>query len=417
MNPYKNFLFLLPMVAILFTSSLFSPVEADYSDHPWVQIAVLINKIVPFFALLFTLFFVWKMNARMRYLYALPLLYFIYLVFESYYLYGSFLQYPHVFFKNMHLFLLMAIAMFYYRFNEVNLTPIMNIILIALVVKIVLDPGMVSAEAFVNHERGLLAPSVYLLLVPCLYFFNIYIVEFKTSALIKFLILIFFIVFFQHRTVWVSTAGAFIFNFFLLNRQGNLKLKRTLPTVMLLSYFLIFVVLFVISLFPDVVDKIAQEIENIANPKQDSTGTGGWRLLQYQSYWPYVVDHLFQGMRLKGFELPIQFYHPDAGIPFFEDGTGHHFHSFYYDILFYFGLLGVALFLIIMLYPLIVIIRKNLNLDYKQIAIVSFAFSGLIFSISYNLAYYYWGFIGLALAYVEHARRKPLFGETDPAHD
>src|SRR5690606_20098813 len=116
-----------------------------------------------------------------------------------------------------------------------------------------------------------------------------------------------------------------------------------------------------LTYFPEIADKINENIANISNPKQDTTNTSQWRMQQYESYWPYVQQHLIEGMRLAGFELPIQFYHPEAGVAFFEDGTGHHFHSFYYDTIFYFGIIGVSIFVIILIHPIYVVLKYKLT--------------------------------------------------------
>lgn len=395
----KNWLYLIPLFVTLYLSELFNPAEDNMA---YTKVLIDAQKIVPFIALLYILLNIHKLKPLYLFFFAMPMLYFTYLVFESVYFYKSLIQFPHVFLKIMQLFMAFAAYIFYRKHHETNLTMVMNVIMIMLFVRILLDPSIISVTAFVTHDRALHAPSIYLLLVPCLYFFNVYIVEFDNKALIKFLILFFFIIYFQHRTVWVATSVSFLFNFFVLKRQNMLPLKKTIPTVMLLGFVFMAVASLLVSYFPEIGDKIAENIANISNPKEDTTGTAGWRMLQYESYWPYVQAHFIEGMRLAGFELPVQFYNPDApDYAYFEDGTGHHFHSFYYDILFYFGLIGVLIFLIIMVQPIYAVLRYRLTISPRYLSLVSFSFSGLVFGVSYNTPDFYWVVFGVALAYLD----------------
>jgi hypothetical protein len=397
----KNYLYLLPILMVLLATSLFSPIDKELKDHPFFAFLIMYNKVIHLLAFVVSLLLFYQFNKRQRLLFALPLLYFIFLVFESYFSYRSFFIYPHVFFKIMCLFISSAIFLFYYKRTNVNLTPIMNLLLFAILMQIAMKPSMLSSDAFVHHERGMVSEEVYMLLVPALFFFNRYIVEFDNASLFKFLILSFILVFFQHRTVYVAATAAFAFNMFILYRQNMLNLKRALPTSLLLVFVGVFTIAMAFTYFPEALEKLNQEVSNILNPEEDTTGSGSWRMLQYESYWPYVTSHLFDGMRFSGFELPIQFYHPDANIPYFEDGTGHHFHSFYYDRTFYLGLVGLVIFLIIMLYPVVNVFKFRLHFNIDQLSIVSYTISGFFFGISYDLPTYFWVFVGLTLAFVE----------------
>src|SRR5690606_13106218 len=128
--------------------------------------------------------------------------------------------------KIMNLIVAAALFIFYFNRNFTQYGLLMNIIIGALLMKIAVDPTMVTTVAFVEHERGIPSESAYLLLLPCLYYFNVYMVELKQMALIKFLFLLGFIIFIQHRTVWVATGGALLFNIYLLNRQGQIHLQK-----------------------------------------------------------------------------------------------------------------------------------------------------------------------------------------------
>jgi hypothetical protein len=103
-------------------------------------------------------------------------------------------------------------------------------------------------------------------------------------------------------------------------------------------------------------------------------------------------------MRLKGFELPIQFYHSNTGEAVWINGTGHHFHSFYVDRLFYFGLLGLLLAVGPPIYLVIKRLRQPEPMTLEAVTLVAYACGALVYGVSYNWPDYYLGLLGLALA-------------------
>ena len=267
--------------------------------------------------------------------------------------------------------------------------------------KIAIQPSMLSLQAFVSHDRGLPAESVFLLTLPCIYFFNQYLTSLKTASLMKFLFLLLFILIANHRSVWVTIAFSLLINLFMIRKNVQFRLGKVLQSLMLVGIIFTYILSLVISYSPSVEEKVTTNITNILNPTEDDTGS--WRVLQMQSYWPVVQKNFLSGLRWQGFELPIQFYHPEAGITYFEDGTGHHFHSFYLDILFYFGIVGLILFILIMAYPAYIVIRQKLVLNNLQLSFFIFSLSGLVYGIAYNLPFSYWLIFGIALVHVEMA--------------
>lgn len=399
----KSIFYVIPILVFFALDELFIPFPYGVNAGPnaYREVILLLGKLLPFAALVYVALNILKQRPFLVFMFSLPLVYFVYLVFESLYLYGSFFEFPHVGLKIMDLVVTIAIFIFYKDRQES--TPfglIMNVILLALVVKIALNPSMVSATAFVGHDRGVPSPSAYLLLLPCLYFFNIYIVELKQWALIKFLIFLAFIIFFQHRTVWVATAGALLFNVILLQRQNKIKLEKAIPGIIPLGFIILFAAAVVLTYLPGMVDKIGDNIENILNPDTEGS-TSSWRIEQFRSYLPFIAEYPLEGMRLQGFELPIQFYNPNTAEVQWQEGTGHHFHSFYFDKLFYFGLIGMLIFMFYILRSVSLAIRRNITFDYRQFCFLSFAFSGLIYGLGYDFPTHYFAILGLALATVE----------------
>ena len=120
-----------------------------------------------------------------------------------------------------------------------------------------------------------------------------------------------------------------------------------------------------------------------------------------RSYWPMVKSNFLAGMRWKGYELPVQFMHAESGTALFKDNTGHHFHSFYFDILFYFGIIGLILFIYTMILPVITVIRYHLVLNNIQLSFFVFNLSGLVYGLAYNLPFSYWIILGVTIVQVK----------------
>jgi O-antigen ligase len=147
---------------------------------------------------------------------------------------------------------------------------------------------------------------------------------------------------------------------------------------------------------PEVVRKLTKSIADIEHPTTQGTGT--FRLEQHQAYLPLVEERPLAGWRLRGFEVPILFYKPESGEPWWPNFTGHHFHSFYLDRMFYFGYLGVALVLLV---PVLTLGRRLLRrtpLSGEVAAMLACTVTFLLFAISYDWPTYMYGLLGMQLA-------------------
>jgi O-antigen ligase len=109
-------------------------------------------------------------------------------------------------------------------------------------------------------------------------------------------------------------------------------------------------------------------------------------------------------MRYEGFEVPIQFFQNDKAI--WQDGTGHHFHSWYVDRLYYFGIVGLIFTGIPMLYLIYRVYRKH-EFSFDQLVICSFALTGLSYATSYDWPLFFYGMIGIAIAYIDREDEEP----------
>jgi len=400
----KNLIYTLPLLVLLFTDDLFNFVASSAGTAPMDAAdggsSIPFTKIIPLTAMAFVML-AWTKYKRFNLIvFILVLAYSAYLVFESIYLYKSFFQFPHVFLKVFDLYIPLAFIVIYRnKLDQIDLRLVMHVIIIALFIKIALNPAAVSLSAFTSHQRLVFAPSVLLLILPALYFFNEYYYENRISSIFKVLLLIFFILYFQHRSVWVTAGAAFAVNIFLLGRQKvKGKMGRWINLVPI-AFILLYVFSLILTYFPSVSDKVTENIENILNPTEDQTGS--WRVLQMESYWPFVKEHLTEGLRLEGFELPVQFYHSELGTKIFKENTGHHFHSFYFDKLFYFGIIGLLLFFMFIMRPLAYLFGNKTIPNYGLISVISFSISLVVFGLAYNFPFYVWGIIGLVLAMSE----------------
>ena len=290
----------------------------------------------------------------------------------------------------------------------------MGLLLLGLATNLVLyHRDALSLSAFLDNERGFSSTSAMLLLLPTLYYFNQYLAHGGMARLLVFFLGAALILFLQHRSVWLSMGVALALNGLLvsLGRVAGARLSsaRLLPMVLLPLVVLISGGLVALS-DPHVVKKLEGSLNDIMRPSKQ--GTGSWRLKQFEAYQPYLEEYPIAGMRLKGFELPVQFYTlaDDGGgqVPVWEDRTGHHFHSFYVDRLFYFGITGLLLTVLV---PVLLLGRRllsHLPMAPPTAAFVIFSLSSLIYSITYDWPLYFFGILGLSLAAAAVPSRTPV---------
>lgn len=321
------------------------------------------------------------------------------LALESYNGWGTPMVYPHVFAKLMALLPIFGLFA-YYRCHPLPAPVLMVLLLAGLVINLAFyHPDALSLSAFLENERGFDVTSAFLLLLPALYYFNQYLSRGGLLRLGVFFVLLALIVFLQHRTVWLTTAMALVLNgaFVLMGRVEGARLStsRLLPVLLMPLVLGLIGGAAVVLDNPKVLRKLESSVEDIENA--DKQGTGSWRLQQFETYQPFVEEHPVLGMRLEGFELPMQFY-GDGDHPVWADHTGHHFHSFYLDRLFYFGVLGLLLVLVVPIGQLWQRVRQRVPFSPTTAAFVSYASSALLYGISYDWPPYLYGVIGLTLA-------------------
>ena len=143
---------------------------------------------------------------------------------------------------------------------------------------------------------------------------------------------------------------------------------------------------------PEFQEFMFERVEDIY--KYSEQGTGKWRYNIYEYYLPYIKRNLLFGMRFSGFEIKTLY----SGM--FEEKTGHHFHSGYLPLLFYNGLIGLYLLYGPILYYIYRFFRSK-KCYLETICLVSFIFSGFVYSISYNLPFMYFAFLGIGFAILD----------------
>ncbi len=388
-------LYIVPLLAILILDRLFSDIlmagKTAGSSPMESYSPLLITGCIPISILLYK-----HLNGIARYVFWSALAAMVLLMAESYLRYNVLAVYPHVLQKVMVLFTLTALYGIYKVVGRITLADLTGAIWLALVLNLaIVNSDSLSMGAFIDHDRGLYASSVYLLVLPLLFHFNSYLSTRKSLHLILFFLAAGLILFFQHRTVWVVSVISLTLNSVLLLRTARQRLnfKTLLPlfSIPVIAAFLALSTLAATN--PKFLLKIANDIADIEN--HDKQGTGGWRAEQARSYWPFIEDNPIVGMRFAGFELPIQFYDPDQPkLVVFEDGHGHFLHSYYIDSLFYLGVIGLLLLSLPQLYILYQMVRHP-HVNPEALSWAVFIATSLVYGYSYALPMCFYGIVGL----------------------
>ena len=336
---------------------------------------------------------------------------------ESYNEWGVWMKYPHVFSKLNVLLPLFGLYAFYRRYPAPSYYQVVVVLFGGLLLSLVVfHREALSLGSFLETERGFGVTSAYLLLPVALLCLNWYLTRGKLMSGLAFLVALALMVFLQHRTVWVCAALALLVDVALLTwRVPEARaLGRRLAVLGGLGLALgAGSGLAVVLENPDVVRKLESSIDDLQHPT--TRGTGSFRMRQHEAYFPLIEQRPLSGWRLEGFEIPMQLY-DEAGARLWPDFTGHHFHSFYLDRFFYFGLLGLLLVVLVPLVKLVQALIRPAPLSPELAAMLSFACTFFVFGASYDWPSYLYGLLGLVLAAISYqkapvraapARRRP----------
>ncbi|MDJ0367189.1 O-antigen ligase family protein [Hymenobacter sp. H14-R3] len=350
----------------------------------------------------------------------LTVAYLLGLMLDSYATHGTWIIYMHVFSKVLVLFMLYGTYGYYHRRGLPPLRPLVGLLLLLLVVNLATQhPEALSLKGFLDNERGFSADSALLLLLPTLLCLNWFLQRSSPWALLGFFIGLVLIIFLQHRSVWIATLVALPINLVLgLRRVPGLRISTQRLVLLVALPLALGSVAGLATLLQNptaVKKKFADNYEDLT--KADKQGTGSWRVKQMQSYTPLVAERPLLGWRLEGFEVPMQFYDPSSDQPMWRDGTGHHFHSFYLDRMFYFGWLGVLL----VVTPLCMqVIRRLANpapLTAETAALISLLGGCLVFGLSYDWPLTIYPVWGLLLASATPPAPVPAAPAPRPAYE
>lgn len=392
-----KFIYLIPLFLILSTDTMF----LQMGVNTYKPVAVLFT-LLPFL-------FLKEFSPFMRNWFYLYVAYFVFLCLESFYDYNTPLKYLHVSSKIMICFSIFGVYGFYKRFgHQTTIKGLIFFILLGFALNaILINSRSFSLGAFLANDRGLASESVYLLIIPLLYNLNSFMKTNNLINMLSFFMLFGIIMFLQHRTVWISMGFALVVNFIFLVRTDI----RPQPTSFVLAGTFIAIVGVSVVSFVLSDDKVAERIQvsidQIMNPtgneKADRVSTSEWRMMQFEGYWPYVEENYLLGMRMQGYELPVQFYDQNGLNPF-EDNTGHHFHSFYLDRLFYFGLIGLLMLIIPPFIYVFFCVSKLKTLSNEQLVLLSCISTALLFGLSYNWPEYFYGLLGYSIYILEQTQ-------------
>lgn len=361
-------------------------------------IVALYQKILSFCVLTISAFIFFKWPRSDRKIFLLFLLILIKLVIESMINYGTPLVYPSV------LAVIFPVAYVYFAKNlfdrlDVNVIPVLvSFIFLGYFLFMILhghefdfsNTPLILDETgpYSGDTRILHANSILLLVLPFLYFLNKLLTGQKsTAAVAGFATALIIILIHQHRTVWLTTM---LSSGILLFLQGSMAkmLKNAVFFVLGLISFLIILIVVI----PGFGQLLIERFSDVFDPLNEDN-TSGFRYLQILSYLNYYIEKPLFGWGFAGFDLSNPF--SDA----WEEGTGHHFHNAYIEILFYFGIAG----LLLKYYPLYSIARKMRRsvLTNNSKVLCAFCVSGFLYSFSYVPPPIFWGIVGLCLYNVE----------------
>ncbi|MEJ7556674.1 MAG: O-antigen ligase family protein [Pedobacter sp.] len=261
------------------------------------------------------------------------------------------------------------------------------------------DYGPFSGDSRIIHAR-----SIFMMIVPLLWFLNEFISKGKRSALIPFIFCLTVIIMHQHRSVWASALFA-LGVYFLVSFRNNLipgsRALRTFLVAIIATALLLFIVS---QVFPGALEFFGDRFSEILDPAKED-GTGKFRADQRRVYFPMAMERPFFGWTFDGFEMK------NPLVDWWPEKSGQHFHEGFMEMLFYHGFFGLILKYFYVLYLGYKAFSRNLNP--KAIILIAFSLSGLLFSLSYVLPLIYWGMVGISLYYLE--REEDIIEEIEDA--
>jgi hypothetical protein len=249
---------------------------------------------------------------------------------------------------------------------------------------------------FSGDTRTIHAHTIYMMIVPFLWYLNKYVHTGKNKFLFVYSVSLLIILIHQHRSVWISAIVASIFYFIITIRTTPVSSLNILRVVIISLTLLALFFVGVSQLQSDIPQQFSERFSEIWHPSFNK-GTASFRIKQTIVYYKLFLQKPIFGWTFEGFELknPI--------VDWWPPKTGQHFHVGYIEMLFYHGIVG----LIFKYSMLIVVCIKALGkrLTHQSIILICFNISGLAFSFAFTLPLMFWGSVGLCLYYLDKLNR------------
>jgi len=259
------------------------------------------------------------------------------------------------------------------------------------------DYGPFSGDSRIIHAR-----SIFMMIIPLLWYFSQFLKTNKFKHLSLFIFCFVVILIHQHRSVWASAIVAIVIFFVLTIRNKQLsvpKLFDILIVTVLIGVFSVAILAFLATGFTDF---LAARFSEIFNPTQEG-GTGKFRADQSDIYLALFTKRPVFGWTFEGFEMP------NPLVDWWPANSGQHFHEGFVEMLFYEGIAGLLLKYWFLVYISFKAFSKKLSRE--SVILISFSVSGLVFSFSYVLPLVFWGHVGLCLYYLEKEQDKEIIYE------
>jgi hypothetical protein len=249
------------------------------------------------------------------------------------------------------------------------------------------DYGPFSGDGRIIHAR-----SVFMMIIPFLYYLHQYIINRKTTALLAVLFCAIVIIMHQHRSVWSSCLVALIVYGFISIRTQQKNLGRFASLLIGTLVTLTFAYIFISNLSPQLMSFLGDRFSEIFNPAKEGS-TGNFRIEQRDVYFQLFLDRPLFGWTFEGFEMD------NPLVDWWPKMSGQHFHESYMEMLFYHGIAGFLFKFSFLFYLCYKVFSKKLT--EQTIILISVCIAGMVFAFNYVLPLVYWGHVGLCLYYIE----------------
>lgn len=249
------------------------------------------------------------------------------------------------------------------------------------------DYGPFSGDSRIIHAR-----SIFMMIIPLLWYLNQFLKFGKAKFLIPFLFCFVVILIHQHRSVWASAIFALGVYIFMSLRNNIVPLSKVTRLILGSIVVLAFITFIISQIYPSALTFFGERFSEIFDPARED-GTGKFRDDQRRVYFPMVLERPFFGWTFEGFEMK------NPLVDWWPEKSGQHFHEGYMEMLFYHGFFGLILKYFYLIYLGFKAFSKKLSQE--SVILIAFSLAGLVFSFSYVLPFIFWGVVGLCLYYVE----------------